>query len=48
MVIGQRYHIKNICLYSGIASKIYVAWDSIDKEVYAVKTISKGSKEKGA
>jgi len=31
MIVDQRYHIKNICLAAGKNSKIYVAWDSLEK-----------------
>ena len=40
-VIDDRYHIKNILLGEGSSSKINVCWDSLDHQVYAVKSISK-------
>lgn len=38
-VVDKQYHIKNICLSAGKSSRIYVSWDNIYKEVYAVKVI---------
>lgn len=40
MVIDQKYQIKNICLYSGKSTKIYVCWDNVNKQVYVVKEIT--------
>ncbi len=40
-VINGRYHIKNICLGYGSFGKVYACWDSKEKNVCAIKEISK-------
>ena len=40
-VIDDRYHIKNVLVGNGNYSKVFVCWDSLDQQIYAVKSISK-------
>ena len=36
-VVEERYHLKNILIGKGNYSKISVCWDSVRREVFAVK-----------